>query len=185
MNKADNQRHRETERKLREALLQFLMRGREPTVGDLCEAAQINRSTFYRHFKDIPDLMEKTESEIQKGLVLSVSGEGSFLERLASSEDVLVPLVRYIGENRYFYRVYMHNRTNLPMQENFRIFWEKHIRPLFEATGVMSETHMRYYFLYVQAGCAAVLKKWLDQDCTESPEEIASVLYRMLRFTDL
>ena len=184
MNKADNQRHRETDRKIREALLQYLMRGREPAVGELCETAQINRSTFYRHFKDIPDLMEKTETEMQKGLVLSVGGEGSILERLAASEEALVPLVSYIGENRYFYRIYMRNRAELPMKANFQMFWEKRIRPLFEATGVMSEIRMRYYFLYVQAGFAAVLKKWLDQDCAESPEEIASVLYRMLRFTN-
>ena len=66
MNTANNQLHQETERRLRQELLCFLEREKEPTVSELCEAAQINRSTFYRHYRDIPDLMEKTEKEIQK-----------------------------------------------------------------------------------------------------------------------
>ena len=59
MNTANNQLHQETERRLRQELLCFLEREKEPTVSELCEAAQINRSTFYRHYRDIPDLMEK------------------------------------------------------------------------------------------------------------------------------
>lgn len=61
MNAANNQLHWETERRLREGLLRILAQEQEPTVGQLCEVAQINRSTFYRHYRDIPDLMEKTE----------------------------------------------------------------------------------------------------------------------------
>lgn len=29
------------------------------TVTQLCERAQINRATFYKHYLDIPDLLEK------------------------------------------------------------------------------------------------------------------------------
>ncbi|MDD6878956.1 MAG: TetR/AcrR family transcriptional regulator, partial [bacterium] len=34
------------------------------TVTELCQLAQINRATFYRHYLDIPDLMEKLEEEL-------------------------------------------------------------------------------------------------------------------------
>ena len=84
MNTANNQLHQETERRLRQELLCFLEREQEPTVSELCEAAQINRSTFYRHYRDIPDLMEKTEKEIQKGLFRTVG-------LLHRPEPVLLP----------------------------------------------------------------------------------------------
>ena len=107
MNTANNQLHQETERRLRQELLGFLAREQEPTVSELCEAARINRSTFYRHYRDIPDLMEKTEKEIQKGLFRTVGRQGDFLARLESSSDALEPLITYIGQNRHFYRIYL------------------------------------------------------------------------------
>ena len=94
MNTANNQLHQETERRLRQELLGFLELEQEPTVGQLCKAAQINRSTFYRHYRDIPDLMEKTEKEIQKGLFRTVGSQGDFL--LLGKEDP-APLPRPSG----------------------------------------------------------------------------------------
>lgn len=34
------------------------------TVKELCENADINRATFYKHYLDIPDLFEKTEQKL-------------------------------------------------------------------------------------------------------------------------
>ena len=34
------------------------------TVTELCQMAQINRATFYKHYLDIPDLLEKTEEKL-------------------------------------------------------------------------------------------------------------------------
>ena len=130
MNTANNQLHQETERRLRQELLCFLEREQEPTVSELCEAAQINRSTFYRHYRDIPDLMEKTEKEIQKGLFRTVGSQGDFLTRLESSSDALEPLISYIGQNRYFYRAYLRKNGDAALEDGYQLFWEKNISPM-------------------------------------------------------
>ena len=121
MNTANNQLHQETERRLRQELLCFLEREKEPTVSELCEAAQINRSTFYRHYRDIPDLMEKTEKEIQKGLFRTVGSQGDFLTRLESSSDALEPLISYIGQNRYFYRAYLRKNGDAALEDGYQL----------------------------------------------------------------
>ena len=52
------------------------------SIKELCEAAQINRGTFYTHYADIYDLLEKMEEEMmedfQKALepLLSMEPEG-------------------------------------------------------------------------------------------------------------
>lgn len=180
MNTANNQLHRETERCLCEALLRFLEREQEPTVAQLCEAVGINRSTFYRHYRDVPDLMEQTEKEIQKGLFRAVGDQGNFLERLESSSDALEPLIAYIGQNRHFYRSFLQKQGNSALGEGYRLFWEKKIQPMFLAHGVENEARMRYYFEYVRSGFMSVLRLWLEKGCTESPQELAGVLYQML-----
>ena len=64
MNTANNSLRQDTDRRIRQVLLASLEQGKEPTVGEICAGAGINRSTFYRHYLDVYDLMEKTETEI-------------------------------------------------------------------------------------------------------------------------
>lgn len=180
MNTANNQLHRETEQRVREELLRFLERDQEPTVRQICEAAGINRSTFYRHYRDIPDLMEKTEKEIQRGLLRTAGNQGDFLERLENSSDAPEPLIAYIGQNRYFYRAYLKNSGNAVLRDGYQLFWDRRIRPVFLAHGVENEAHMRYYFDYTKSGVMTVLRLWLEAGCAESPQELAGILYQML-----
>ena len=134
MNTANNQLHQETERRLRRELLCFLEREQEPTVGQICKAAGINRSTFYRHYRDIPDLMEQTEKEIQKGLFRAVGGQGDFLARLETSSDALEPLIAYIGQNRHFYRVYLQKHGDNALVDGYQLFWTGRSNPCFLPT---------------------------------------------------
>ena len=167
MNTANNQLRQDTDRRLREALLAFMEQGREPTVGELCERAQINRSTFYRHYLDVYDLMEKTETQIQKGLAqVLAAGEPEQFERLA----------RYVSEYRHFYRIYLKKNMDGSMEDGFQTIWETQLRPRFLAAGITDERRMLYYFHYVRAGMTTVLRLWLEDGCRETPEEIASVL---------
>ena len=61
-----NRRVRFTRSALREALIDLILE--KPlvsiTVKDICARADINRSTFYLHFKDVTDILRTTEDEI-------------------------------------------------------------------------------------------------------------------------
>ena len=167
MNTANNQLRQDTDRRLREALLSFMEQGREPTVGELCERAQINRSTFYRHYLDVYDLMEKTETQIQKGLAqVLAEGKTDHLERLA----------RYVNEYRYFYQIYLKKNRDGSMEDGFQAIWETQLKPHFLAAGITDERRMLYYFHYVRAGMTTVLRLWLEDGCRETPKEIAHIL---------
>ena len=43
------------------------------SIKDLCEEADINRGTFYLHYKDKYDLLEQKEDEILKGFIKIVT----------------------------------------------------------------------------------------------------------------
>ena len=76
MNVVNNQLKQETDRRLQEALLSCMEEERTPSVGKLCAMAGINRSTFYRHYLDVYDLMEKTERHIQTELARDMQAGG-------------------------------------------------------------------------------------------------------------
>ena len=175
MNTANNSLRQDTDRRIREVLLASLEQGKEPTVGEICNGAGINRSTFYRHYLDVYDLMEKTETEIQKGLAKTLAAEGEC--------EPLERLVRYVGSYGSFYRIYLQKHLNGSMEAGFQSYWESHLKPVFRRAGVTDERRMLYYYQFVKAGVMTVLKLWLDGGCRESPEEIARILRSMMHST--
>ena len=77
-----DRRIEKTRQGIREAFMSA--RAKKPleklTVKELCQAAQINKSTFYVHYKDIYDLSDKIESEIISSIVNSVENAEFFFE---------------------------------------------------------------------------------------------------------
>ena len=63
---AVDRRIRRTRKQLRECLVTLLKQKKvqDITVRELTELADLNRGTFYLHYKDVFDLLEKTESEL-------------------------------------------------------------------------------------------------------------------------
>mgnify|MGYP001282443455 CR=1 FL=1 len=63
------------------------------TVKDITEEAMINRATFYYHFQDIYDLLEKALLE-----VLSINLESSSLQNNELNEDTIKEIFRAITD---------------------------------------------------------------------------------------
>ena len=63
MNTKTNQRYQKTEQQIIETFLDLLRRMplKQIHVRTLCDACGLNRSSFYLHFQDLSDLMQKTE----------------------------------------------------------------------------------------------------------------------------
>lgn len=61
-------RVRHTKERVRKALFQLLSQKSflKITVTEICQIAEINRTTFYKHYLDMHDLLEKTEEDILK-----------------------------------------------------------------------------------------------------------------------
>lgn len=59
-------RVRYTKKRIREAFFQLLSEKElaRITVTEICDLAEINRTTFYKHYLDTSDLLEKIEAEI-------------------------------------------------------------------------------------------------------------------------
>ena len=69
--KQENQRTRLTKRLLREGLLELLRDKpvEHITVKELCELAELNRSTFYAYYNDVPALYQEMGGELANALL--------------------------------------------------------------------------------------------------------------------
>ena len=97
MNTKDNKRHQETLQRIYTAFA-TLLRDQELnniSVTELCEMANIDRSTFYANYEDISALANSYVAEIEKQVVAQ-----------PHAEDEFAWIFEYILENKELFRIY-------------------------------------------------------------------------------
>ncbi len=79
------------------------------TVKELCEEAQINKSTFYVHYRDVYDLSDKIESEIVRGIIQDLeNSEDLFLNTKQFTRNLFTA---YISQSALINTVFSGSRT--------------------------------------------------------------------------
>lgn len=177
MNTKNNQLYKTKELHLKETLLELLKEQdfKSITVKELCKKANVNRSTFYAHFIDIYDLTEKTEEYLTQKMLDSYP-------TASQDENVLfpmwpfIPFLKHIKKYKYFYKIALDQRRSFPIARGYDSMLNQIIIPQCANAGITDESEIMYYFVYFQAGFTFTLKRWVENDCKESEQEIAKII---------
>ena len=169
MNKVNNARNLQSKSAIQKAYLNLVVSRddiKTITVSDICKKANVNRTTFYAHYLDIDDL-NNSIFEWMLNEYLSIYSEEA--ETHQHSFD-FNKLFRNIKENQLFYRIYF--KLGFDFKE---ILSEKGAASI--ASMFYSDTrYIDYHIEFFAAGITAIIKKWLDGGCVESPETIGMIL---------
>ncbi|KAA1042376.1 TetR/AcrR family transcriptional regulator C-terminal domain-containing protein [Macrococcus equipercicus] len=155
-------------------------RFREITIKMICEAAHINRSTFYAYYLDKYDLLDRM-------IDTHLTAIGQFVEQTSNdmqhTEDIK-PLVKkyflnlchYIYAHQQFFKTLM---TVHPAQ-NFTQKLIETLRSNYLASIEANSSSLRepkYFVNYTLGGQFGILFFWLQNDCLEPPELMADIIY--------
>lgn len=141
------------------------------TLKEVCELAGINRSTFYKHYRDIYDWRDQLENALLE-LV------DSFINESTGSSDITETLTAQFGNMRKDKDLY-HAITSPNFESNIM---ERMLGSVLEKTNeetkkyyssAVSESERRWDFHYVIKGCLGALECWVDEGMREEPSEIA------------
>ncbi|MBI0580438.1 TetR/AcrR family transcriptional regulator [Neobacillus cucumis] len=104
-----------TRQLIKEALIDLLQEVdiNKITVNRIAERATINRVTFYLHYKDIPDMLEKMAQEMAEDIE-SIMGSTKGDQNSDKNIDFfkLETLLEYIAKNDKFYKVVLNSRRS-------------------------------------------------------------------------
>lgn len=145
------------------------------TVTDLCEHANINRATFYKHFLDIYDLQEMLEQEVLSELEL-------FLRERAFSDNgnyqaMLVELLYYAKQfgTRFYILCSVNAASDLPSKV-FQLLYSLAFPILKKNLPDMDADRAKLLYKYVSHGCGSVLRSWLNGESTMTESEAAEFI---------
>ena len=160
MNTKNNQRFKDTEIRMQSVMLELMkhMEFEKITVKKICEKAQVNRSTFYAHFTDIYDMLDKMEQTLREELLLSYQNGNK--ESYVFSEHSFLLFLEHIKKHKYFYKVNLQTRKSFPLKQGYEKLWDI-IEPRCKEVGIFEKEDILYYLINFQAGFTMTLKhRW-------------------------
>lgn len=179
MNTKNNQRSKETKNCILNIFCELLKQKNisKITVQEVCQKADINRSTFYAHYRDIYDLLENIENDMERQ-IKDIFYDKNNTSGWGLPEHCFENLFYFILENIDFYKAYVKN-TSKNYILTFSIFtsYENQLQPLFRRIGIHNEIEAIYRIKYFMGGLNAIIHEWIGTGCQESPEDLANFIY--------
>lgn len=193
-----DRRIRKTRRVIRQCLTELLKTKRiqDITVREISEKADINRGTFYLHYRDIFDLMEQIENELLEELedVLNHFKASDLLSNPALVFTRVFQLVKensdmvsiLIGQNGDINFV---NRLKDIVREKCLKDWMELFRPgagggrqtsRSSQNTLLDDSAFEAYYSFTVTGCIGLVQYWLDSGLKETPEQLASLVEQII-----
>jgi AcrR family transcriptional regulator len=170
-----DRRVRKTKRQLRLALMQLMSEKnvKDISVRELAAIADINRGTFYIHYKDVYDLLSQLEEEMAQGLV-KVCRAHHAQESSGSTFPYLNDLYKFIKENADLCRVLLGANGDKAYTDRIcQILRDEHLYDFVSYFYPGDESLMNYFCSFIISGNLSLALRWINTGMQESPEEMA------------
>lgn len=170
-----------TERMLYNAFL-MLLKSKDITkisVTDVCKAAGANRGTFYLHFMDINDLIDKLNSSFLQQ-VQNDYAEGIdclFLGDVEKYQKSTLHTLQVIASWPEFSTTMVGSNSRGVFSDQCIQFAQDIFRKKLDEYNITENRESYIYeFIYYLNGCWGVIKYWCENGLSEKPEIILSYL---------
>lgn len=148
------------------------------TVKEICEKADINRSTFYAHYIDQYDLLRKIEDEFLD----NIRDYLAELDQIKYKENPVLlaeKIFEYIKENAKLCKLLLSERGGLNFQKRVMVLVSDTVMNELTGNSRISLEEAEYVYSFTITGCVGIVQKWLDDDMKKSARFIAEMVIEL------
>ena len=177
-----DRRIRKTRKQLKDCLISLLKTKRiqDITVRELTEMADLNRGTFYLHYKDVFDLLEQTETELL-GKLNSVIQKHRAEELLDRPFNILHEVYTLVYENASLVEILLGENGDLNFLNRMKqIMRDKCLHDWMEVVRTESTAVFDAYFAFIVSGCLGLVQHWLKTGLKETPVQMARLTEKII-----
>ncbi|MBU9712311.1 TetR/AcrR family transcriptional regulator [Evansella tamaricis] len=145
------------------------------TIKEICDYADINRSTFYSHYSDLKNLLNQIEDNIISDLNKTLSDYNHTKNEEAI--QMIEKLLEYLAENRESSQTLFSEHGDPTFQKRVMQLAQNHMLKSLEGEGSNQTTfNSEYLSIYIVNGSIHVVQHWLKNGLKESPKDIAEMI---------
>ena len=181
-----NRKTKYTQMVLRDGLIELMKEKSiaKITIKEICEKADVNRTTFYAHYTDQYQLLHSIENETLSWVKETIAG----FSGKTSKQDFALNIERvfeYVIENKNHIQVLMSEQGDIAFQKNLlSVIYEQ--CGIWLANDIMANAaKSELYFVFLVNGSVGLIQHWLKNGMQESANEMSEILYNMSRNTRL
>lgn len=177
MDKKEDRRVVMTKRMLKDALIDMLKEKDiyHISIRELCEKADVNRTTFYKYYGSQFDLLGDMENDILEFVAKTIQNNEKTPEKIISL------VCNYLEQNLEFVRLIINNNIDPSFAQ--KLFAMNSIKEsaLKKCSVENSESTIDYIYNFLTYGSFRMVCIWLNKEDRESPEEFAKLILQMIQ----
>lgn len=162
------------------------------TVRELADAVDINRSTFYLHYRDIYDMAEHIEDNLIKEFTekLDRIDKKNFHDGIKEKdlESIMESIFSLLFENKEVCRAFLGHNGDIKFMNKIKKIISERIDYIIYGTHFadkkeLSDLDVELIKSYFISGCIGLVQYWLD--CSPEQQALANPKYMSMLFVDL
>jgi AcrR family transcriptional regulator len=157
------------------------------TVTDVTTRADINRGTFYLHYRDVPDMLDQIKeevfNEIQKVIVQLDMREAVKYVDLDKPYPIFVLIIEELARHADFLKVMFGPKGDLSYAIRFRQFMSSHIFNKLSYYQPKEENFLiprDYLVAYLSSANFGLVMHWLESGMTQSPYQMGMIMTQII-----
>jgi AcrR family transcriptional regulator len=179
----DNRGTRKTRNAIRNSLIELMKQKpiMQITVSEICEKADIHRTTFYAHYDNQYDLLKQIEQEV-------LTHYDEMLDEKKLSQHCTDQQIIAMAENLLHHIAINYNSVQVLLSKNGDIYFQEkligrvtmHFRQLRKKYigDIADDQKNGYYSVFLVHGAIAIIQLWLKNDMDMPVTEIAQILLK-------
>ena len=176
MNTKNNQRTRLSKMLFKNALMDLLKEKgsiNKVSVRELCDRAELNRSTFYAHYNEPNDLLMEIETELLDATEEHLKKIGE--ENDAGAHKYILSFLQYIKQNDKQFRTLLIDSADPEFRSRFM---QQSIIQFVENLRIELPKELeQYIFSYILNGSTGIIIQWIRSDYAADENEIVNLLF--------
>ncbi len=163
---------------------------KEITISEVCERANVNRSTFYAHYDNTLDLLLEAKDNFIAEFFSAYKLRRQDINNLSLEEtnfitdEYLLPYLKFIKTNKKLYKIFMQNLNVMKPDDVMSSMLEAVFYPICKKHNVKDENIIDYMARYYLMGITSIILGWIERDCVDDYTLISEIITMCVRPQD-
>ena len=170
----NNRRAQMTRLLLRTALIELMQEKpfNEITIKEICEQADLNRTTFYLHYTDQFALLADVENEVYQKTLETLKN----VKPAADAPGMIETFLNYIKSNASLFRILFVDADSEGFRSRFIQTMLNHLR--FNIPLSCAAEEEPYLLCFLMQGSVHMIMEWIKRGFDMEPGQLAALIFR-------
>ena len=145
------------------------------TITEIAEKADINRKTFYAHYRDLYDILDEIENDLIEKL-FHILNNADILKSMYNPYPLLKELTGEINKDFEFYKLLVQSRNYNNLLNKIQGTFKDRFLELSKDTIKTDREILSFIIDFISSGITSVYKEWFSSERNISLEQLSKSL---------